>query len=173
MNEAEYVNVTQYDTRALTALNDLAQRSVRKESSQRTRRLAFLMGLVGLVLGAVVYPMQSMVGSLLLLYGVLLLLLVMNWKSFQLRSSRRQLQHGVKTCTYTFTGQEIICETEAATLRYAYDQAFAVVADRDWYAIFFDAAHGVILDKNGFTQGDPLLFKSFLGQHTMLPIQEF
>jgi hypothetical protein len=173
MNEALYVNVTQYDTRALTALNDLAERSVRKESSQRTRRMALLMGLLGLVLGAVVYPMQSTVGSLLLLYGVLLLLLVMNWKSFQLRSSRRQLQHGVKTCTYTFTDEEIICETEAATLRYAYDQTFAVVANQDWYALFFDTAHGVVLDKSGFTQGDPLMFKSFIGQHTMLPIQEF
>ena len=75
MNESLYpfVNQTTYDRRALTALNDLAEKSVRKEKSRITRLLCFVLGLIGLVAGAYVYPKQSMVGSLLLLYGVLLL----------------------------------------------------------------------------------------------------
>ena len=102
MNESLYpfVNQTTYDRRALTALNDLAEKSVRKEKSRITRLLCFVLGLIGLVAGAYVYPKQSMVGSLLLLYGVLLLLVGISWKSFQLRSSQRQLQRGMKICTY-------------------------------------------------------------------------
>ena len=175
MNESLYpfVNQTTYNRRALTALNDLAEKSVRKEKSRITRLLCFVLGLIGLVAGAYVYPKQSMVGSLLLLYGVLLLLVGISWKSFQLRSSQRQLQRGMKICTYEFDDDEMICTTEAGVQRYTYEQVFAVVADKNWYAIFFDAGHGVILDKTGFTTGDEPMFKAFIGQHTQLPIQEF
>ena len=167
------MNHTTYDVKALTALNRLAEASVRKEKSRRTRMLCWLLGVVGLAAGAYCYPHQSLVGSLLLLYGVLLLLVGISWKSFQLRSSQRQLQRGMRECTYEFDEDEILCNTQAGIQRYAYEQVFAVAADKDWYAIFFDASHGVILDKAGFTQGDPLSFKAFLGQHTQLPIQEF
>lgn len=175
MNESlyPYVNKTTYDRKALAALNRLAELSVRKEKSRRTRALCWLLGVIGLVAGAYCYPHQSLVGSLLLLYGVLLLLVGINWKSFQLRSSQRQLQKGVQTCTYEFDEEELICTTEAGVSRYPYDQTYAVVCDQDWYAIFFDTSHGVILDKNGFTEGDAQSFMAFIGQHTQLPIQEF
>ena len=110
--------------------------------------------------------------SLLLLYGVLLLLVAVSWKSFQLRSSQRQLQRGMRECTYEFDDDEIICNTEAGVTRYSYEQTYAVVSDKDWYAIFFDISHGIVIRKTGFTVGDPVSFKAFIGQHTQLPIQE-
>ena len=75
MSESLYpfVNKTSYDLAALKALNDLAEKTVRKEKSKRTRTLCYIMGIVGLVGGALVYNMQNTIGSLLLLYGVLLL----------------------------------------------------------------------------------------------------
>ena len=168
-----FVNHTTYDVRALVALNNLAEASVRKDKSRRTKMLCWLLGVVGLVAGAYCYPHQSLVGSLLLLYGVILLLVAISWKSFQLRSSQRQLQRGMRECTYEFDEDEIICNTEAGIQRYAYEQTYAVVTNADWYAIFFDLSHGIIIDKNGFTVGDAMSFKAFIGQHTQLPIQEF
>ena len=129
--------------------------------------------MVGLVGGAYCYPHQNLVGSLLLLYGVILLLVAISWKNFQLRSSQRQLPRGMRECTYEFDEEEIICNTEAGITRYSYEQAFAVVSDQNWYVIFFDMSHGIILDKAGFTTGDAMSFKAFIGQHTQLPIQEF
>lgn len=173
-NESLYpfVNQTTYDIPALSALNRLAEATVRKEKSRRTKALCWLFGVIGLVAGAYCYPHQSLVGSLLLLYGVLLILVALSWKSFQLRSSQRQLQRGMRECTYCFDDDEILCHTEAGVTRYTYDQTYAVVADKDWYAIFFDTSHGIILRKEGFTVGDPVSFKAFVGQHTQLPIQE-
>lgn len=168
-----FVNHTTYDVKALAALNNLAESSVRKDKSRRTKVLCWLLGVLGLVAGAYCYPHQSLVGSLLLLYGVILLLVAISWKSFQLRSSQRQLQRGMRECTYEFDEDEIICNTEAGIQRYAYDQTYAVVANADWYAIFFDLSHGIIIDKKGFTVGDAMSFKAFIGQHTQLPIQEF
>ncbi|MDY3014391.1 MAG: YcxB family protein [Evtepia sp.] len=175
MDESFYpfVNQTTYNRDALAALNRLAEASVRKEKSRRTRALCYLLGVVGLVAGSYCYQSQTLVGTLLLIYGVLLLLVAITWKSFQLRSSQRQLQQGVRTCTYEFDEDELICHTEAGELHYPYDQVYAVVGDKDWYAIFFDSSHGVVLDKKGFTAGDPMAFKAFIGQHTQLPIQKF
>ena len=167
-----FVNRTAYDQRALVALNRLAEASVRKEKSRRTRALCYVCGVAGLVAGAFVYRYQAIVGQLLLLYGVLLLLVAISWRSFQLRSSRRQLQRGVTDCRYEFDEDEMLCHTAAGTERYPYDRIYAVVADSEWYAIFLDESHGVILDKQGFSTGDPLSFKSFIGMHTKLPIQE-
>ena len=127
----------------------------------------FLTGLFSLFIGGI------LVGSLLLLYGVILLLVAISWKNFQLRSSQRQLPRGMRECTYEFDEEEIICNTEAGITRYSYEQAFAVVSDQNWYVIFFDMSHGIILDKAGFTTGDAMSFKAFIGQHTQLPIQEF
>ena len=154
MNESLYpfVNHTTYDIKALSALNRLAEASVRKEKSRRTKSLCWLLGVVGLVGGAYCYPHQNLVGSLLLLYGVILLLVAISWKNFQLRSSQRQLPRGMRECTYEFDEEEIICNTEAGITRYSYEQAFAVVSDQNWYVIFFDMSHGIILDKAGFTQ---------------------
>ena len=111
--------------------------------------------------------------SLMMLYGVILLILLISWKNFQLRSSQRQLPQGMKECTYEFDEEEIICTTAAGEQRYSYEQVFAVVSDMAWYVIFFDASHGIILDKNGFSVGDARDFKAFIGQHTQLPIQEY
>ena len=54
MNESLYpfVNHTTYDIKALSALNRLAEASVRKEKSRRTKSLCWLLGVVGLVGGA-------------------------------------------------------------------------------------------------------------------------
>lgn len=174
MNESLYpfVNQTTYDVQALSALNQMAEATVRKEKSRRTKSLCWLLGVAGLVAGAYCYPHQSLVGSLLLLYGVILLLVAVSWKSFQLRSSLRQLQRGMRECTYEFDEDEIRCNTEAGLTRYTYEQAYAVVSNNDWFAIFFDISHGIIIRKDGFTVGDPISFKAFLGQHTQLPIQE-
>ena len=174
MNESLYpfVNHTTYDLNALRALNDIAEATVRKDKSRRTKVLGALLGVFGLVAGAMLYPKQSLIGSLLLLYGVVLLLMVLRWKSFQLRTSQQQLQKGMRECTYEFDEEEMICNTEAGVTRHPYEQMFAVVSSQDWYAIFFDESHGVMLDKKGFTTGDAMSFKSFIGQRTMLPIQE-
>lgn len=175
MNESLYpfVNHTTYDLKALGAMNRLAELSVRREKSHRTKGVCGVLGLVGLVGGVYLYPHQNLVGSLLMLYGVILLVLLMSWKNFQLRSSQRQLPRNMRECTYEFDEEEIICTTEAGEQRYPYEQVFAVVADLEWYVIFFDASHGIILSKSGFTTGDPKDFKAFIGQRTQLPIQEY
>lgn len=61
MNESLYpfVNHTTYDIKALSALNRLAEASVRKEKSRRTKSLCWLLGVVGLVGGAYCYPHQT------------------------------------------------------------------------------------------------------------------
>ncbi len=175
MSESLYpfVNKTTYDRSALAALNELAEQSVRKKRSQISRLLCYVLGLLGLVSGAALHNVSPMVSNLLLLYGVILLLGGISWKSLRLRSSQRQLQRGMQTCTYAFDEEEFLCTTEAGEQRYAYEQVFAVVCNRDWYALFFDAGHGVIIDRTGFVEGDDPSFKAFIGQHTQLPIQEF
>ena len=168
-----FVNHTSYDTRALSALNLMAEATVRKEKSQKTRMLCLILGVFGLAAGYFCYKNNTLVGSLLVLYGVLLLFVGVTWKNFQLRSSRRQLQRGAQDVRYEFGDEEIVCRLSSGIIqRYTYDQIEAVVSDEAWYAIFFDMDHGIVLDKAGFTTGDPMSFKAFIGQHTMLPIQE-
>ena len=103
MNESLYpfVNHTTYDIKALSALNRLAEASVRKEKSRRTKSLCWLLGVVGLVGGAYCYPHQNLVGSLLLLYGVILLLVAMlvslvSWLRSDILHSALLLQSGLQ-----------------------------------------------------------------------------
>lgn len=175
MNESlcPFVNETSYDSRALSALNLMAEATVRKEKSNRNRMLCFILGVFGLVAGTILYPQQNLIGSLLLLYGVLLLLVGFSWKRFQLRSSQRQLQRGAQQVRCEFDEEEIVCNLQSGLVqRYTYDQIEAVVSNDAWFAIFFDMDHGFVLDKNGFTQGDPMSFRAYIGQHTLLPIQD-
>ncbi len=168
-----FVNHTSYDTRALSALNLMAESTVRKEKSQRTRMLCFILGAFGLVAGFFCYKNNTLIGSLLMLYGCLLLFVGISWRNFQLRSSKRQLQRGAQSVVYELDDEEIVCNLSSGLIqRYTYDQIDAVVSNSEWYAIFFDMDHGIILDKAGFTTGDAMSFKAFIGQHTMLPIQE-
>ena len=168
-----FVNRTGYDTRALSALNLMAEATVRREKSQKTRMLCLILGVFGLVAGYFCYKNNTLIGSLLVLYGVLLLFVGVTWKNFQLRSSRRQLQRGAQSVVYEFDDEEIVCRLSSGIIqRYTYDQIEAVVSDSEWYAIFFDMDHGIVLDKTGFTTGDPMSFKAFIGQHTLLPIQD-
>jgi hypothetical protein len=176
MNEnALFINQTTYDRRALAAMNRLAQASVRKEKSRRTRGGNAIIGVAFLSGGIYCYKGEGwqLAGSLLILYGLFLLLMVLRWDAYQLRSSQRQLQSAMKVCTYAFEEEEFTCATQAGVTHHPYEQVFAVVADEQWYVLFFDEDHGVILEKTGFTEGDALGFKSFIGQHTQLPIQEF
>ena len=174
MSESIYpfVNKTNYDLAALKALNDLAEKTVRKEKSKRTRTLCYVIGAACLAGGALVYNMQSTIASLLLLYGVLLLWVGISWKNWQLRSTKSQLKRGMNVCVYEFDDEEIICNTEAVVNRYSYEQVEAVVASQHYYAIFFDKNNGIIIDRKGFTEGDDMFFKSFIGQHTQLPVQD-
>lgn len=176
MNEEGYpfVNHTTYDQRSMKAMNRLAQASVRREKSKRTRTGNALLGVVFLAGGIYCYKgMQwELAGTLLVLYGAFLLLMVLRWDSYQLRSSMRQLQNAMRECTYAFDEDKFTCTTQAGMTEHPYDQVFAVVADQDWYVLFFDQDHGIILDKAGFTAGDAVSFKSFIGRHTQLPIQD-
>lgn len=165
-----YVNKTNYDLAALKALNDLAEKTIRKEKSKRTRTLCYVIGTVCLVGGVLTNSIQSTVSSLLLIYGVLLLWVGISWKNWQLRSTKSQLKRGMQVCVYEFDDEEIICNTEAVVNRYSYEQVEAVAASQDYYAIFFDKNNGIIIDRKGFTEGDDMFFKSFIGQHTQLPI---
>ena len=78
MNESLYpfVNHTTYDLKALGAMNRLAELSVRREKSRRTKGICGVLGLIGLVGGVYCYPHQNLVGSLMMLYGVILLILL-------------------------------------------------------------------------------------------------
>lgn len=172
----QFENQTVYDKRALGMLNYLAGKSVQRSRSRRTRAFCYALGVLGLVGGVVVFallPGKRALGTLGLLYGILLLLVGIFWERFQVWSSQRQLVSGVKTCTYTFTDDMISCKTESDTTYYAYRRVYAVTESAEWFGVFFDVNHGIVIDKKGFTQGDPVSFKAFLGQHTRLPIQEF
>ena len=175
MDESLYpfVNHTSYDTRALSALNLMAEATVRKEKSQKTRMLCLILGVFGLAAGFFCYRNNTLIGSLLVLYGALLLYVSVTWKRFQLRSSRRQLQRGAQDVRYEFDDEEIVCHLSTGIIqRYTYDQIEAVVSSEEWYGIFFDMDHGIVLDKTGFTAGDAMSFRAFIGQHTLLPIQD-
>ena len=173
MDESLYsfVNHTSYDARALSALYLMAEATIRKEKSQKTRMLCLILGAFGLAAGYFCYKNNTLIGSLLVLYGVLLLFVGITWKNFQLRSSRRQLQRGAQDVVYEFDDEEIVCRLSSGVIqRYTYDQIEAVASNDEWYAVFFDMDHGIVLDKTGFTTGDPMSFKAFIGQHTLLPI---
>ena len=175
MNESLYpfVNHTTYDLKALGAMNRLAELSVRREKSRRTKGICGVLGLIGLVGGVYCYPHQNHGGQ----------------PDDAVRRDPADSAHlleelpaallpaaaapGDEGCTYEFDEEEIICTTAAGEQRYSYEQVFAVVSDMAWYVIFFDASHGIILDKNGFSVGGRPDFKAFIGQHTQLPIQEY
>lgn len=171
MDQVIYSNRTLYDDRALAAMNFLAERTVQKNRTVRARILCFVLGVIGLIAGVLVHPHQKVIGEGLMLYGVILLIVGVSWHTFRLNSSRRQLPQGTRFCTTEFMEEGMTCTTEKGTTVYIYDQVFAIVEDSTWYVIFFDAGHGIILDKAGFTAGEPMMFKSFIGMHTQLPIQ--
>lgn len=168
-----FVNKTNYDRNALAALNDLAEKSVSKKKSQSTRILSLVGGVACLVLGVTMRESSGLASTLFLVYGVLLLLACISWRSLRLKSSQRQMKHGGSLCTYGFDEEGIFCQTDTFSQTFPYDQVFAVVMNDKWYAIFFDANHGIIMNRKGFTEGDDLSFKAYIGQHTQLPIQEF
>ena len=175
MEEAMYPfeNKTTYDRPALEAMNRLAEATVRKKKATRTRSLCYILGVLLLAAGVYYYNISNMAGSLMLIYGVLLLLGGIYWKKLQIWSSQRQLaQQKSRECTYLFDEDNFCCVTESLTDAFSYDKVTAVVSDKDWYVLFFDQGHGVIIDRKGFTVGDDMTFRSFIGMHTQLPIMD-
>lgn len=173
MKESMYPfeNKTTYDRPALEAMNRLAEATVRKKKSTRTRSLCFIIGVFLLAAGAYYYNVSNMIGSLMLIYGVLLLLGGLYWKKIQVWGSQRQLnQQRSRECTYVFDEEQFACVTENMTDAFRYEQVSTIVCDKDWYVLFFDEGHGVIIDRKGFTVGDDMSFRGFIGMHTQLPI---
>ena len=166
MNESLYpfVNHTTYDLKALGAMNRLAERGVRREKSRRTKGICGVLGLIGLVGGVYCYPPPKPGGQpddAVRLDPADSAHLLEELPAALLPAAAQ----GMKECTYEFDEEEIICTTAAGERRYSYEQVFAVVSDMAWYVIFFDASHGIILDKNGFSVGTPGTLRPSSGRH--------
>lgn len=149
---------------------------MQKDRYRRNRMFCYILGILGLAGGVAIFaivPEKQALGAIALIYGLMLLLVGIYWNRFQVWSSQRQLVNGVKTCTYTFSDDMISCETESDVTHYAYNRVYAVAETETWFGLFFDLSHGVVIDKKGFTKGDPVSFKAFIGRRTKLPIQEF
>lgn len=171
----DYINKTVYDQNALGALNRLAVKTVQKQKTFLSRAFCFVFGILGLGIGATLLfgPQQDRsLGTLGILYGVMFLGIGTFWTRFQTWTSRRMLTLGVKNCTFSFDDFSVTVENEMETNRYLYRNLYAAVEDENWYVLFLDKKHGIVLDKSGFTMGEAAAFRAYLEEKIGQPVEQ-
>lgn len=52
--------------------------------------------------------------------------------------------------------------TQNRPIAYNYDALCEITENKEYFVLFLDKTHSIILDKSGFSEGDPEAFASFL-----------
>jgi len=169
----ELINTTNYDQKALSAMNRLASATVQKKKTMTTRSFCIGLGILGLAAGIFVYlrlPEKKTIGNLCLLYGILLMAVGLNWNRFQAWTSGKMMSPGIAKCTYSFEEDAVTVTNDAGESRYAYSRFDAAAEDDDWFMLFMDSKHGMIIDKSGFTAGSDEDLRTLIQETMKLPL---
>lgn len=169
----ELINKTDYNQRALSAMNRLACATVLKKKSMTTRSFCYVLGIVGLATGIFVYlriPDKQTIGTICLLYGIILMAVGFKWNRFQAWTSGKMLSPNTVQYTYSFDEDALTVISDAGTSRFAYSRFESAAEDDEWFMLFLDNKHGVIVDKNGFSAGSAEELRTLIQQTMKLPI---
>lgn len=170
----ELINQTTYDKPTLTALNRLTCQTIQKTKTQATRGICLILGIAGIAVGILLGrkpDFSPTVASLVMLYGLILFAASLFWSRFQTWTSGRMMSEGMKHCTFTFQEDALVADNEAASSRYAYHHFTALAEDDQWFVLYLDPKHGIILNKNGFTAGTAKQAHELLEKSTGLTFQ--
>ena len=171
----EFTNVTHYNKKSLNALNRLAGQTIERGKKLFYRTLCTILGVLGLAVGFYLQSIAHTNGALTsfsFLYGIILLFVGIFWYPFQNYTSKRMLLQELKQYHFQFDETGFSCETQLANTHYLYHNLYAISENDHWFALFLDKKHGIIIDKSGFSSGDPSAFGSFIEEKTGLTIQK-
>lgn len=171
----EFINDTNYNKKSLNALNRLAGQTIDPGKKRIYRIVCVVIGALALADGfylQAVKQMEGIVPSLVVVYGLLLLFLGLFWYQFQYYTSKRMMTRGMQTCHYHFEEDGFSSKTQLTDTSYYYHNLFAISENDNFYALFLDSKHGIIIDKSGFTKGDSHSFASFLEEKSGLTIKK-
>lgn len=161
----EFLNETIYNKANLDMLTRVAGYTVKKRQTMRNRMICFLIGATGLILGLTGPFENQMITSLCQVYGFIFAFAGVFWfqvQCFPNFAAARPAQHFTLEFTENYFGAPEAFEP------FTYDQLILLVEGPRSVLIFWDEQHGMILDKDGFSKGDPTDFVRFLEEKTGL-----
>ena len=159
----EFVNETDYDWRALRALNRAAIRLDRRWRSLLLRAMGVLCGLI-LLRGA-----WTSGGGAGLLYGLLGALMLV-WALFlnEIRAwlVGRFVMKGVARHTARFTDEGYVIANQRGEQSFDYSSVQALCEDGRYFFLMLSRQQGNLFDKQGFHTGTAYQFRAFLERKT-------
>lgn len=168
--------VTEYDKRALLAMNRTANKTFRKKRYLFRKIFLITLGLWCLIAGGlllmvfgtldpgarVISVAAPVTGAIALLEGLFL-------NRLGARASRKMMIEGNNCWTLWFGEEGLSGEnTDGVHSAYPYSKIQAAFETQAYFLLQIDKLHCVILDRNGFTQGSSEDFRRFITEKTGL-----
>ena len=171
--------VTEYDKKALLAMNRIANKTFRRGRCLFHKIFSIMLGLWCLFGGGllllifneldtgerVIAIAGPVIGALSLFRGLF-------YNRLSARASRKVMVEGTDRWTLRFGEEGLAGESgDGVGSAYPYSKVRGVYETGEYFLLQIDKLHGVIVDKNGFTQGTPADFREFICQRTGLTVQ--
>ncbi len=151
-----------------------------KQASPRARRLAGFVVLLGgaaifalnLWLDALSTPYTSFMGILFFAVGLFAVIQGVPEHPYWVRTAWKKYQKRGDVFTYRFTPKSFEVHAKTSDHRYDYTLLQELWEDEGHFYLLFQSQHTpFMLNKTGFTQGDPTAFAPFLEEKTGKPIR--
>ena len=163
---------TTVDRRAMTALAKMTRKTVRRGRNGPVRLMAWFVVVLEAYL-TFIYIRAGLEGwgINLLLGGIMLgCLLSEDWVNGTI--GLKKLSPGELEVNTAFQEDSFyVCRSRDGERWWPYSEIMTVVESGDYFALLLDRKHGQILDKRGFTWGDPEEFRALIRKKTGLNIQ--
>lgn len=167
----EFQIKTTYDQKTMTTLNRAMRKSVRRRGALAFQILGWIIVILGAADALALWHFFAKVNWLLLLVVLALLLSLLFRDSLSGWLGRRNLFSDARETVATFSTDGYTITIQGAETRWSYEKVLCVCETADYYVFFLSKKHGQVYDKNGFLQGDPAAFSTFITEKTGKPVK--
>lgn len=171
----QFVVVTVYDQKAVSAMARALRKTLRKKQSRRSHVLGWLIVALS-VLVLIPWdgePFQLDVRSVVtMLAGALVLLILLFEDSVNGYIARKRMMVGTSEITTVFESDQFVSSSEVGESRWKYDKIQEVVELSNYFVFLFDRQHAQVYDKRAVSGGSVEEFRSFLESRTEKPIRQ-
>lgn len=170
MDGKEFLIQSVYDHKTLTAMCRALRKTLRRGLSLALRifgwtLLALIAALHGILFwfGAFVVDFWEVTTVLV---ALVMLSVLLGEDHLNAWIAAWHLVPGSREAETRFTEADYECTTQAAVTRFPYDRIGTVCEMKDYFVFFLGKRHGQIYPKDGFRQGTPEDFRSFIADKT-------
>ena len=167
----EFVNQTVIGRRELSALARGARKSVRRRRGSIIRIVGGAIILLNVFFAWISLRMGDSrwwVNGALALF---LLVIIFGEDQLNGRISAKYILPDAREVTASFGPEQYTHATSFSDSRFSYDQIQAVCETKDYFLFYLNRNLGQIYDKNGFTKGTAMAFRSFISRKTGLQVR--